>query len=151
MSKRLGRIIGCKYKTSSWHLDGFPDGSNIGSTVLLFRSRKKTTIHRCVRPQIYSSTLLWKNTRKCSHISDGLELAGMWRVNGSFWEKSPAFICTHTTTLYCWSKVTTIGLPWSGFVFTAYVIGYCYYHVWWCPTLSLFLFFTVFLVSVHGD
>ena len=23
MSKRLGGIIGCKYKTSSWHLNGF--------------------------------------------------------------------------------------------------------------------------------
>ena len=33
MSKRLGRIKGCKYKTSSWHLNGFPDGNNIGSTV----------------------------------------------------------------------------------------------------------------------
>ena len=33
MSKRVGGIIGCKYKTSSWHLNGFPDGSNIGSTV----------------------------------------------------------------------------------------------------------------------
>ena len=33
MSKRLGGIIGCKNKTSSWHLNGFPDGSNIGSTV----------------------------------------------------------------------------------------------------------------------
>ena len=33
MSKRLGGIIVCKYKTSSWHLNGFPDGSNIGSTV----------------------------------------------------------------------------------------------------------------------
>ena len=37
MSKRLGGIIllvGCKdKKTSSWHLNGFPDGSNIGSTV----------------------------------------------------------------------------------------------------------------------
>ena len=32
MSKRLGGIIGCKYKTSSWHLNGFPDGSNIEST-----------------------------------------------------------------------------------------------------------------------
>ena len=30
MSKHLGGIIGCKYKTSSWHLNGFPDGSNIG-------------------------------------------------------------------------------------------------------------------------
>ena len=30
----VGRIIGCKDKTSSWHLNGFLDGSNIGSTVL---------------------------------------------------------------------------------------------------------------------
>ena len=30
MSKRLGGIIDCKYKTSSWHLNGFPDGRNIG-------------------------------------------------------------------------------------------------------------------------
>ena len=30
MSKRLGRIKGCKYKTSSWHLNAFPDGNNIG-------------------------------------------------------------------------------------------------------------------------
>ena len=33
MLKRLGGIKGCKYKTSSWHLNGFPDGNNIGSTV----------------------------------------------------------------------------------------------------------------------
>ena len=52
MSKRLGGTIGCKYKTSSWHLNydydcdyydydhdyydyyyyGFPYGNNIGST-----------------------------------------------------------------------------------------------------------------------
>ena len=32
MSKRLGGIKGCKYKTSSWHLNGFPDANNIGST-----------------------------------------------------------------------------------------------------------------------
>ena len=30
MSKRLGGIIDCKYKTSSCYLNGFPDGSNIG-------------------------------------------------------------------------------------------------------------------------
>ena len=29
MSKRLDGIIGRKYKTFSWHLNGFPDGSNI--------------------------------------------------------------------------------------------------------------------------
>ena len=33
MSKRLGGIIGCKDKTSSWHLNEFPYGSNIESTV----------------------------------------------------------------------------------------------------------------------
>ena len=39
VSKCLGGIIGCKGKTSSWHLNGFPSGSNIpnvssiGSTV----------------------------------------------------------------------------------------------------------------------
>ena len=33
MSKRLGGIKGCKYKTSSWHSNRFPDVDNIGSTV----------------------------------------------------------------------------------------------------------------------
>ena len=33
LSKRLGGIIGCKYKISSWHLNGFADGSHLGSTV----------------------------------------------------------------------------------------------------------------------
>ena len=33
-SKHLGGIKGCKYRTSSWHLNGFPDANNnIGSTV----------------------------------------------------------------------------------------------------------------------
>ena len=35
MSKRLRRIICCKDKTSLWHLNGFPDGSEIGSTVFI--------------------------------------------------------------------------------------------------------------------
>ena len=33
LSKGLGGNIGCRDKTSSRHLNGFPDGSNIGSTV----------------------------------------------------------------------------------------------------------------------
>ena len=33
MSKSLGGIKGCKYKTSSWHLNRFPDADNIGSRV----------------------------------------------------------------------------------------------------------------------
>ena len=32
MSKRLGGIKGCKYKTSLWHSNRFPDADNIGST-----------------------------------------------------------------------------------------------------------------------
>ena len=31
--KTFSWVIGFKYKTSSWHLNGFPYGSNIGSTV----------------------------------------------------------------------------------------------------------------------
>ena len=37
MSKRVGEIIGCKDKTSSWHLNRFPDRSNIGSTTVYFQ------------------------------------------------------------------------------------------------------------------
>ena len=33
MSKRLGGIKGCKYKTSSWQLNRLPDADNIRSTV----------------------------------------------------------------------------------------------------------------------
>ena len=33
VSKCLGGIKSCKYNTSSWHLNGFPDGNNIESTV----------------------------------------------------------------------------------------------------------------------
>ena len=36
MSKRLGVIIGCKYKTSSWHLNGFLYGSNIVCVCVFF-------------------------------------------------------------------------------------------------------------------
>ena len=45
MSKRLGGIIGCKYKTSSWHLIGFPNGSNIGSTVSCRGEAHRYTAH----------------------------------------------------------------------------------------------------------
>ena len=34
----LGGIIGCKDKTSSWHLNGFPDGRNIGSSIISGRN-----------------------------------------------------------------------------------------------------------------
>ena len=45
VSKRLGGIIGCKDKTSSWHLIGFPDGRNIGSTVSCRGETRRYTVH----------------------------------------------------------------------------------------------------------
>ena len=42
MSKRLGGIIDCKYKISSWHLNGFPDGSNIVGS--FFNNGEKPTV-----------------------------------------------------------------------------------------------------------
>ena len=44
MSKRLGEIVGCKYKTSPWHLNEFPDGSNIGATVQIVNAGDKPTV-----------------------------------------------------------------------------------------------------------
>ena len=45
MSKRLGGIKGCKYKTSSWHLNRFPDADNIGSTVYCRGEAHRYTVH----------------------------------------------------------------------------------------------------------
>ena len=45
MSKRFGGIKGCKYKTSSWHSNGFPDGNNIGSTVYCRGEAHRYTVH----------------------------------------------------------------------------------------------------------
>ena len=40
MLKRLGVIKGYKYKTSSWHLNGFPDGNNTKQ----YNVREKPTV-----------------------------------------------------------------------------------------------------------
>ena len=40
MSKRLGGIKGCKYKTSSWHFNRFPDADNI----ILLQSQASLTL-----------------------------------------------------------------------------------------------------------
>ena len=45
MSKRLGGIIDCKDKTSSWHLIGFSNGNNIGSTVSYRGEIHRYTVH----------------------------------------------------------------------------------------------------------
>ena len=40
MSKRLGGIKGCKFKTSSWHINGFPDdGNNIEQPIMPIEDR----------------------------------------------------------------------------------------------------------------
>ena len=72
MSKRLdGIIIGCKDKTSSWHLIGFPNGSNIGSTLLLLTyiqriacqpektPSKVVCMYVCVCVCVFSSHSFW--------------------------------------------------------------------------------------------
>ena len=52
MSKGFGvnRIIGCKDKTSSWHIIGFPNGSNIGSVVSRRREAHRYTVHLQISP-----------------------------------------------------------------------------------------------------
>ena len=44
MSKRLGEIKGCKYKNSSWHINGFPDGNNIDWLVQQYNVGEKPTV-----------------------------------------------------------------------------------------------------------
>ena len=44
MSKRLGGIKGCKYKTSSWHSNRIPDADNIGSTAQQYNVGEKPTV-----------------------------------------------------------------------------------------------------------
>ena len=41
MSRRLGGIIGCKYKTSSWHLNGFRKVATLGQQ---YTVREKPTV-----------------------------------------------------------------------------------------------------------
>ena len=45
LSKRLREIIGCKDKTSPWHLIGFPNGTIIGSTVSCQGEAHRYTVH----------------------------------------------------------------------------------------------------------
>ena len=65
MSKRLGGIKGCKYKTASWHLNGFPDGNNVGSTVYV--GEKPTVIL-----YIYINRHAWTPERHKEQIRDNV-------------------------------------------------------------------------------
>ena len=44
MSKRLGGIIGCKNKSASWHVNGFPDGKHWVNSTLYYVGEKPTVI-----------------------------------------------------------------------------------------------------------
>ena len=66
MSKRLGGIIGCKYKTSSWHSNGFPDGSNIGSKYNI--GEKHTVVMLLVVGKENTITLYNESTETFYHV-----------------------------------------------------------------------------------
>ena len=86
MSKSLGGIIGRKYKTSSWHLDGFPDdGSNIGSIAISIKKDHKSSMCRASNmfldlivekyEKMLSQSRMERNWRECG------ELAGLFGNN----------------------------------------------------------------------
>ena len=54
--KCFGGIIGCKDKTSSWHLNGFPNGSNVESTVQYRGKTHRYAVHRQKTKQKHFST-----------------------------------------------------------------------------------------------
>ena len=66
MSKRLGGIKGCKYKTSSWHLNRFPDADNIGSAVCCFSHSAFCWLTTTTRKNYYTSTLRGDQSRSRS-------------------------------------------------------------------------------------
>ena len=61
MSKRLGGIKGCKYKTSSWYLNGFPDGNNIGSTK--YNVGEKPTVMLYTTTTVLSTSYIMLNCK----------------------------------------------------------------------------------------
>ena len=72
MSKRLGGIIGCQGKTSSCHLNGFPDGSNIGSTV-----QCRGEAHRCnVHSESTTALDVAKGESNVQPLVQGVSISG---------------------------------------------------------------------------
>ena len=67
ISKRLGGIKGCKYKTSSWHLNRFPDADNIGSTVYIVGEKPTVILYIYIsRHAGTPEKTLKTNQRQCS-------------------------------------------------------------------------------------
>ena len=58
MSKRLGGMIGCKDKTSSWHLIGLPNSSNVESTVSCQGETHRDTVHLHQSPCRYTKKVV---------------------------------------------------------------------------------------------
>ena len=124
MSKRLGGIKGCKYKTSSWHLNGFPMEITLGQQYNV--GEKPTVIlHTCInrhagtpekqRKQKHCSTSLYMVVIIYCYIPVGYkDKATTWCVNGFpdgsnlgstvgvvviISGKSPPLYCTLTTLI----------------------------------------------------
>ena len=71
MSKRLGGTVGCKDKTSSWHLNGFPDCSNIGSITVVVVVVVVSHIQR-IGCQPEKTTLHGGQSRSWSNVGEKL-------------------------------------------------------------------------------
>ena len=92
MSKHLGGIKGCKYKTSSWHLNGFPDDSNIGSTVQCRGEVHRYTVHLHLSPCRDTRKTAKTKRKQCSTPSNMVVIiycyigckykATTWYLNG---------------------------------------------------------------------
>ena len=101
LSKRLGGIIGCKYKTSSRHLSGFPYyGSNIGSTVLCRGEDHRYTVHRCLGMVSATSLSLSMQVRFKNEIAE-------WEWSLIFQNKRVRYARADELELYS-SRVTTL-------------------------------------------
>ena len=58
MSKRLGGIKGCKYKTSSWHLNRFPDADNIDELGQQYNVGEEPTVILYIYALLYWCSLV---------------------------------------------------------------------------------------------
>ena len=64
-SKRLvGEIIGCKYKTSSWHLNGFP--TVVVTLGQQFNTGEESTVVICTYINLHAGTTDKKQTKHFS-------------------------------------------------------------------------------------
>ena len=89
MSKLLGGIIGCKYKTSSWHLNLFPYGSNTGSVVVVVVAVVDSHIQRIVLATEETTVTQQVSHRPIKCQSRLWSQRGTKKVNGSHHGNNP--------------------------------------------------------------